>query len=402
MAIMLTFIVGLALARPYQDRVSNAVKLATDISLFVTLVCALMLKGDLSAEAVDENDIDNAMLFTTVGLPAIAMGVGEAYEAYLLTQTALAAVKAKHAMKKAALARQGGSSEAEDVEEMQAMRELYDSIDVDGSGSLDRREILKLLQAMGEAMTPKEVTVAMRTMDPTRSGHVDFHGFHAWWTGRSDVDKAHSLSARAWAAVDVDGDGTLDPDEFKDVLERLGQVDGMAQEDFLELMQELDSDGDGVLDREEFLEWFGGLVDSGKTTIDEMTERFEAAEAARQAVEETLLSGSARAIDEDGMNDNPLFGGIANTSKDESAQVQKESPTLVGEDPTVGDLASMQDPTAGDPTADDPMGGSAKTKTKAKKKKQKKKKAKKGKDEPVIETENPIGEMMLDDEEEDT
>jgi hypothetical protein len=102
MGIMLTFIVGLALARPYADRVSNSVKLATDISLFITLVCALMLKGDLSAEAVDENDIDNAMLFTTVGLPAVAMGAGEAYEAYLMTQTAIAALNAKLAMKKAA------------------------------------------------------------------------------------------------------------------------------------------------------------------------------------------------------------------------------------------------------------------------------------------------------------
>jgi Ca2+-binding EF-hand superfamily protein len=304
-----------------------------------------------------------------------ATGAGEALEVYTMTQTALAALKAKAAMQKAAKARQAnGSSEEADLEEMAAMRELYASIDADGSGSLSRREVLKLLKAMGEAMTPKEVTQAMRIMDPTRSGNVDFHGFHAWWVGRSDTEKAQALSAKAWAAVDVDGDGTLDPSEFKDVLERLGQADDMSQEDYLSLMQELDQDGDGVLDRQEFMQWFGSLVDAGKTTLDEMTARFEAAEAARIEVEQALKSGGAPATEAGaGMNDNPLFGGL---DKDDDEQEDPTSPT------------SLPDLSAVDPTGDG-----------IPKKKKKKKKKKMDYGESVILTENPIA--ALDDDDDD-
>jgi Ca2+-binding EF-hand superfamily protein len=302
MAIMLTFVVGIALARPYQDRVSNMVKLASDLSLFCTMVCALMLKGDLSAEAIDANDIDNAMLFITIGLPSIATSVGEGLEMYSMTQTALHAVHAKKAMHKAQRARASGNAEEAEKEQMKAMRDLFGSVDVDGSGALDRREILKLLKAMGEAMTPKEVTVAMRIMDPHKTGNVDFHGFHAWWVGRSDTEKSQALAARAWAEVDQDGDGTLDPDEFKEVLERLGQANGMTQEDFVALMAELDHDGDGVLDREEFLNWFGSLVEDGKATLDELSDAYDEAHRQRNGDDSTPQG------DDEGLSDNPLFG----------------------------------------------------------------------------------------------
>jgi hypothetical protein len=271
---------------------------------------------------------------------------------------------------------------------------------------------------MGEAMTPKEVTMAMRTMDPTRSGQVDFHGFHGWWTGRSDMDKAVSLSCKAWATVDTDGDGTLDPAEFRAVLDHLGQADGLSDDDFSALMVELDEDGDGVVDREEFTAWFGNQVESGKTTLEDLTRQYEEHQALESEILDTPLdpeldpasSAGSRSEDAAATVDDQGSGsgggadtgtGTANELK-KKRKKQKKAPEdggMVGLE--VNPLAIQHQVDGA--SADDFHQLVEMPTTKKKKKKKKKKtqqpedektntkKTKKKKKELVVETPNPLG-----------
>lgn len=61
------------------------------------------------------------------------------------------------------------------------IRTLFQEIDEDGSGYLDRDEFAQLSKDMGADLTDAELDEAMREMDADGDGRVDFEEFQAWW-----------------------------------------------------------------------------------------------------------------------------------------------------------------------------------------------------------------------------
>ena len=58
-----------------------------------------------------------------------------------------------------------------------------------------------------------------------------------------------------WQQVDTDGNGTLDQDELRTVLLRMGYVEG-DDFDLAFVMQQIDTDKSGAIDFAEFVAWF--------------------------------------------------------------------------------------------------------------------------------------------------
>lgn len=65
----------------------------------------------------------------------------------------------------------------------QELKQLFDKIDVDGNGSLDRTEVEALCAAMGLAIDAADMDTAMAEMDSDGNGEVDFQEFTTWWGG---------------------------------------------------------------------------------------------------------------------------------------------------------------------------------------------------------------------------
>jgi hypothetical protein len=59
---------------------------------------------------------------------------------------------------------------------------IFELMDEDGGGVLDRDEIRSLARAMGVKLTDGELKDAMQEMDEDGSGEVDFEEFYQWWT----------------------------------------------------------------------------------------------------------------------------------------------------------------------------------------------------------------------------
>ena len=62
------------------------------------------------------------------------------------------------------------------------LREMFEELDEDGSGSLDHGEVAKLAERLGRPpMDEETLEKAMAMMDEDGNGTIDFLEFLAWW-----------------------------------------------------------------------------------------------------------------------------------------------------------------------------------------------------------------------------
>lgn len=62
--------------------------------------------------------------------------------------------------------------------------ETFKAFDRDGSGSIDRAELARLLEALGQPIDDEELEIALEVIDANGSGRVSWSEFKAWWTDR--------------------------------------------------------------------------------------------------------------------------------------------------------------------------------------------------------------------------
>ena len=62
--------------------------------------------------------------------------------------------------------------------------EIFKSFDRDGSGSIDRAELARLLEALGQDETEEELAIALEVIDVNHSGRISWDEFKAWWSAR--------------------------------------------------------------------------------------------------------------------------------------------------------------------------------------------------------------------------
>ena len=79
------------------------------------------------------------------------------------------------------------------------LRQLFDSIDADGSGLLDKDELAVLAAKLGRTLGPAELDSAMTEMDTDQSGEVDFEEFEEWWTKSAAGERSSELAKAAAA-----------------------------------------------------------------------------------------------------------------------------------------------------------------------------------------------------------
>ena len=135
--------------------------------------------------------------------------------------------------------------------EAEYIKEMFDEIDEDHSGTIDRAEVGKLSKVMGWELSSDELDAAISEMDPSGDGEVDLLEFTAWVRRYTEDDE---LVRSVFQLVDADGSGVLGEDEVEELLQELGQVDGKVED----AMAAMDGDGNGNVDVEEFIAWWRG------------------------------------------------------------------------------------------------------------------------------------------------
>ncbi len=62
--------------------------------------------------------------------------------------------------------------------------EIFRTYDRNHSGSIDRQEFARLLEALGMAISEEELAVAVDVVDSNHSGKISWAEFKDWWTSR--------------------------------------------------------------------------------------------------------------------------------------------------------------------------------------------------------------------------
>ena len=136
----------------------------------------------------------------------------------------------------------------EKIEEYKAAFELFDK---DGDGHVTVDELREVLGKMGEYPSDEQLRDMICDVDTDNNGTIELSEFIEMMQRYENDPAAMDDDIRlAFRAFDLDGNGQIDRDELKQVLEKLGE--SLTDEEIAEMIAEADTNGDGVISYEEF------------------------------------------------------------------------------------------------------------------------------------------------------
>ena len=175
-------------------------------------------------------------------------------------------------------------------ERMATVKDVFDEVDADGGGALDRGEIRVLCEKLlGVELSEPELDAGMAEMDGDGGGEVDFSEFYRWWDqaqgGLLGEAKVRAKGNARMASVkehfdemDTDESGALDRAEVRALVEKLLDVE-ITEEQLDEGMAQMDEDGGGEVDFAEFFAWWdgaeGGLLGEAKRRAEHERQRLK-------------------------------------------------------------------------------------------------------------------------------
>ncbi|KAF0877685.1 CETN4 protein, partial [Crocuta crocuta] len=130
----------------------------------------------------------------------------------------------------------------------QEIKEAFDLFDVDGSGTIDVKELKIAMQALGFEPKKEEIKKMIAEIDKEGIGTISFEDFLAIMTVKMS-EKEEIL--KAFKLFDDDDTGSITLNDIKRVAKELGE--NLTDDELQEMLDEADRDRDGEINEEEFL-----------------------------------------------------------------------------------------------------------------------------------------------------
>ena len=135
--------------------------------------------------------------------------------------------------------------------------DVFNSIDTDRSGHIDQQEFRKACEELSLSLSDEEITRCFES-DRDRDGRLDFEEYSAFIFNRLQ---------RTFRDIDKDNTGTIDINELRDVLRRLGTVRQVTDREIRAMFAKVDTNENGEIDFEEFSNFFAHLPDPSMVSV---------------------------------------------------------------------------------------------------------------------------------------
>lgn len=145
------------------------------------------------------------------------------------------------------------------------LEQVFKKFDTNGDGKISRSELSDLIKSLGGSVTEEEVGAMVSEADLDGDGYIDLSEFVALNTDRA-VSSSHRLQdlKDAFNMFDIDGDGSISPDELHKVLKSLREQ--CTRIDCENMIKGVDSNGDGQVSFDEFMVMMTNTADLSQTT----------------------------------------------------------------------------------------------------------------------------------------
>ncbi|XP_038985599.1 probable calcium-binding protein CML18 [Phoenix dactylifera] len=138
---------------------------------------------------------------------------------------------------------------------MNDVERVFAHYDANGDGKISASELANVMRALGSEVSDEELKAMMAELDSDGDGFVDLNDFAAFHRGLGDAAGREEELRDAFAIYDLDKNGLISAKELHLVLTRLGEK--CSVQDCSRMIRSVDLDGDGSVNFEEFKKMMG-------------------------------------------------------------------------------------------------------------------------------------------------
>lgn len=149
---------------------------------------------------------------------------------------------------------------SDDDQKTEIIRKAFTMFDTGKTGFIETIKIATILNTIGQLFDETALNELIRKNDPDKTGQVNFDGFFEIVSPflEEDLDEAETQQElkEAFRLYDREGNGYITTGTLKEILAALD--DNLTSRDLDGIIAEIDTDGSGTVDFDEFMEMMTG------------------------------------------------------------------------------------------------------------------------------------------------
>lgn len=136
-------------------------------------------------------------------------------------------------------------------EQIAEFREAFQIFDKDHDGMILTKELGTVMRGLGQNPSDNEIAQMILDVDENGDGTIDFKEFLGLIAEKLKTSGNKQELLEAFKLIDKDGIGALPAYEFRYLMSTSGE--DIEEEEIDEMIKEADLDGDGTIDFDEFI-----------------------------------------------------------------------------------------------------------------------------------------------------
>ena len=137
-------------------------------------------------------------------------------------------------------------------EQIDQCKRLFDIFDINKDRTISSKELGKVLRSLNLNPSQADLENMIKKTDQSGSGRIEFQDFLKLYAEKIKETITKEDVCRYFAMFDRNGDGLIDPKEFKRVMTTMGEP--LTNEEVEFIISEADKDLNGYIDYNEFSE----------------------------------------------------------------------------------------------------------------------------------------------------